>query len=172
MAVLTRREVDDDVRATLRLLSKVDFFPFFRSWFKWSKERFDPHSENLKINWFSSWWINLSFPFGKGGGLSIISEWPSYILHLYNLWISTARALPSSYVGFFLEPWALVKRKRDPSKKNRGGKRKTERAVYTTYHVSKARGKYSRPRRIHRCVFVFRLLSLSLLSSLSSIPFL
>ena len=31
MAVLTRRGVDDGVRATLRFLSKVDFFPFFSS---------------------------------------------------------------------------------------------------------------------------------------------
>ena len=49
MAVLTRREVDDGVRATVRFLSKVQFFPFFRSWFKGSKEGLDPHSEHLKI---------------------------------------------------------------------------------------------------------------------------
>ena len=29
MAVLTRREVEHGVRATLRFLSKVEFFPFF-----------------------------------------------------------------------------------------------------------------------------------------------
>ena len=69
MAVLTRREVDDGVRATLRFPSRVDFFPFFRSWFY-------PHSELFKI---LSWWTSLSFSFGKGGGVSIISEWPSYI---------------------------------------------------------------------------------------------
>ena len=48
MAVLTRREVDAGVRATLRLLSEVDFFSFFRSWFNGSKEGLDPHSEQLK----------------------------------------------------------------------------------------------------------------------------
>ena len=47
MAVLTRREVDGGVRAPLRFLSKVDLFPFFRSWFKRSKEGFDPHSEHF-----------------------------------------------------------------------------------------------------------------------------
>ena len=43
------REVDDGVRATLRFLSEVDFFPFFRSWFKRSEEGFDPHREHRKI---------------------------------------------------------------------------------------------------------------------------
>ena len=49
MAVLTRREVDDGVRETLRLLLNIDFFPFFRSWLKRSKEGFDPRSEPLKV---------------------------------------------------------------------------------------------------------------------------
>ena len=49
MALLTRREVEDGVRGTLRSLSKLDFFSFFRSWFKRSKEGFDLHSEHLKI---------------------------------------------------------------------------------------------------------------------------
>ena len=40
MAILTRREVDDGPRATLRFLSKVDSFPLFQSWFKGSEERF------------------------------------------------------------------------------------------------------------------------------------
>ena len=48
MAVLTQGEVDHDVRATVWFLSKVDFFPSFRSWFKGSKEGFDPHSEVLE----------------------------------------------------------------------------------------------------------------------------
>ena len=47
---LTRREVDDGIKATLRLfLSTVEFFPFFRSWLIRSEEGFDPHSEDLKI---------------------------------------------------------------------------------------------------------------------------
>ena len=67
MAVLIRREVDDGVRATLRFLSKVDFSPFFRSWFK----RFTGES-NLKRGYFKTieyqiWWINLSFSFVKEG---------------------------------------------------------------------------------------------------------
>ena len=51
MAVLIRREVDDGVRATLTFPSKVESFPFFRSWcwFKRSEEVFDPHRKNLKI---------------------------------------------------------------------------------------------------------------------------
>ena len=48
MAVLTRREVDHGVSATLRFLSKVEFFPFFRTWLKQFKEGFSPHSEHLK----------------------------------------------------------------------------------------------------------------------------
>ena len=53
MAVLTRREVDNGVRATSRFLSKFDFFPFFRSWLKRSKEGSNPpppHSKDFKIN--------------------------------------------------------------------------------------------------------------------------
>ena len=48
MACLTRREVDDGVRATLKFLSKVDFLPYFRSWLKRSKEGSNLHSEHLK----------------------------------------------------------------------------------------------------------------------------
>ena len=50
MAVLTRREVDDGVRATLRFLSKVDFLPFFQSWFKGFKKGFNSHSERLNTH--------------------------------------------------------------------------------------------------------------------------
>ena len=60
------REVDDGVKATLRFLSKVDFFPFFRSWLESSKEEFDPHGEDLNIT-DSSWWINLLVLTGGGG---------------------------------------------------------------------------------------------------------
>ena len=49
MAVLTRREVDDGVKAMLRLFSKVELFPFFQSWLKRSKEGFNLHSEDLKL---------------------------------------------------------------------------------------------------------------------------
>ena len=49
MAVLTRRELDHGVRATLRFLSNLEFFPLFRSWLKRSKGGFDPHSEDLNI---------------------------------------------------------------------------------------------------------------------------
>ena len=77
MAFLTRREVDDGVRAPLRFLSKFDFFPFFRSSFERSKEELNPHSQHLEIIWISSWWINPLFRSGRG--LSIISEWPSYV---------------------------------------------------------------------------------------------
>ena len=48
MAVLTRREVDRGVRAPLTFPSKVDFFPFFRSWRKLSKEWFNPHSKHFE----------------------------------------------------------------------------------------------------------------------------
>ena len=46
MAVLTRREVEDGVKTTLRFLSKVEFF---LSWIKRYKEGFNPHSETLDI---------------------------------------------------------------------------------------------------------------------------
>ena len=49
MAVLTRGEVDDNVRATLRFLAKVDFFPCFQSWFQRPKEEIEPSQEHLKI---------------------------------------------------------------------------------------------------------------------------
>ena len=48
MAVLTRRELDDGVKETLKFLSKVEFFPFFRSWFERPKEEFNPYSEHFK----------------------------------------------------------------------------------------------------------------------------
>ena len=41
MAVLTRREVDDGVRTTLRFPLKVELFPF-QSWFKRFKEGNNP----------------------------------------------------------------------------------------------------------------------------------
>ena len=72
MAVLTRREVDEGVRATLRFLSKAEFLPFFRSWFKRSKEGLHPHSEHLKI--IESQVDELIFRFRLGRGMSIISE--------------------------------------------------------------------------------------------------
>ena len=46
MTVLTRREVDDGVRATLRFLSKIDFLPV---WVQTVEEGFNPYSEHLKI---------------------------------------------------------------------------------------------------------------------------
>ena len=48
MTALTRREVDDGMRATLRFLSKADFSPFFRYWLKQSKEGFNPHNEDFE----------------------------------------------------------------------------------------------------------------------------
>ena len=67
MAVLTRREVEESVRATLRFASRSEFPPFFRSWLKRHKEGYNPHSEPLKTIWISNSWINLSFLFGKRG---------------------------------------------------------------------------------------------------------
>ena len=49
IAVLIRGQVDDGVRVTLRFLSKVEVFNFFRSWFKRSKKEFNVHNEYLKI---------------------------------------------------------------------------------------------------------------------------
>ena len=46
MAVLTWRKVDHGIRATLRVLSRVNFFPFFRSWFKRPEEEFSPFTVN------------------------------------------------------------------------------------------------------------------------------
>ena len=74
MAVLTRRKVDDAVRAKLRFLS-----PFFWSRFKRFKERFNPHSEDLKIIEFQVDEYIFRFRSGKGGGVSISWEWPSYL---------------------------------------------------------------------------------------------
>ena len=78
MAVLTRKEVDDGVRATLRFLSKVEFIPIFRYWFKRSKEGLNPHSERLKI--IEPQVDEQIFRFhSERGVVSIISEWPSYL---------------------------------------------------------------------------------------------
>ena len=53
-------------------LSKVDFFLFFRSWLKRSKEELNPHSEHLWSNWLLCWQIHVLFSFGKrkGGGVN------------------------------------------------------------------------------------------------------
>ena len=72
MAVLTRREVDEGVRATLRLLSKVDSCPFFRSRFKQSKEGFNLRSKHLETN--ESQVDEKIFRFRSGQAVSIISE--------------------------------------------------------------------------------------------------
>ena len=79
MVVLTRREVDHGVRATLRFLSKVDFFPFFRSWFKRSKEGLNPEQWRLKI--IGSQVDGYIFCFQSGRGVSIIWKWPSHIVN-------------------------------------------------------------------------------------------
>ena len=66
MAVLTRREVDDGVRATLRFPSEVDFFPFFQSWFEQFKKGFNLHREHLEILESQiDWWI-VRFRSGRG----------------------------------------------------------------------------------------------------------
>ena len=72
MAVLTRREVDDGVRARLRLLSKVEFRPFFQCWLKGSKEEFDPYSEDLRT--IDSQVDEETFRFLSGRRVSVISE--------------------------------------------------------------------------------------------------
>ena len=66
MAVLTRREIDHSVRATLRFLSEVDSFPFFWSWFKLLKEGFNLHSEDLRIIEFQVDGKILLFRSGRG----------------------------------------------------------------------------------------------------------
>ena len=50
MAVFSQRGVDHDVRATLRFFSKVEFFPFFQSWFKRSLMGSD-----------GFWWVLMGF---------------------------------------------------------------------------------------------------------------
>ena len=78
MAVLTQGDVVDGVKVTLRSLSKVDFFPFFRSWFKRAKEGLNPpppDSEGLKT--IESQVDELIFRFRSGRGVSVIWERPS-----------------------------------------------------------------------------------------------
>ena len=58
------------MRATLRFLPKVDFFPFFRSWLKWSKEGFDPHSEHLETIGSQVEETIFRFRSGRGGDVS------------------------------------------------------------------------------------------------------
>ena len=83
MEVLTWREVDHGLRATLRSLSKVDFLP---SWLKRSPEGLNPHREDRKITESQvDGWI---FRFRSGRGVSIISEWPLVLYRVFIFWAS------------------------------------------------------------------------------------
>ena len=71
MAVLTRRVVDQGVRGMLRFLSKVDFFPFSRSWFKKFWRRIQPFSPPPPVNtlkYSNLKPMNKSFIFVRKGG--------------------------------------------------------------------------------------------------------
>ena len=65
--LLTRKEVEDAVRATSRFISELKYFPFFPFWLKRCKKRFNFHDEYFKI--IESYVDEqiFRFRFGRGG---------------------------------------------------------------------------------------------------------
>ena len=78
MAVLTRREVDDGVRATLRFLSKVEFFLSSGLVSNGLKKDSTPPPPNEDLKIIESQVDEQIFRFRLGRGVSIISEWPPH----------------------------------------------------------------------------------------------